>query len=49
MPFVTPNAQRYLHLGNTPNLDYSPSEQNVTENPEQLTLEAIYRLGTIGL
>jgi hypothetical protein len=36
MPFVTPVAQRYLHLSNTPNLDYSPSESIVTENPAGL-------------
>jgi hypothetical protein len=26
MPFVTPVAQKYLHLSNSPNLDYSPNE-----------------------
>ena len=46
MPFVTPNAQRYLHLGNAPNLEYSPTNLGVTENPAVLVLNPVYRLGT---
>jgi hypothetical protein len=46
MPFVTPNAQRYLHLSNTRNLDYSPNDFNVTENSSGLPIDAIYRFGT---
>ncbi len=38
MPFVTPKAQRYLHLSNTPKLEYSAIEQYVTENPAEVVV-----------
>ena len=46
MPFVTPDAQRYLHLGNVPNLEYSPTIPGVTENPGLRMMNPVYRLGT---
>jgi hypothetical protein len=46
MPFVTPVAQRYLHLGNTLKLDYSRSDSIVTENPSRFLVHPVNRLGT---
>ena len=46
VPFVTPNAQRYLHLSNTPKFSLQPKSEKVTENPSQLFTHPVYRLGT---
>jgi hypothetical protein len=46
MPFVTLIAQRYLHLGNTLKILYSPYDRDVTENPVAFPDHPVYLLGT---